>query len=145
MGNNPSHFKGDDLPVDSVTWAEAISYCKAIGGRLPTEREWEYAARAGTTGSRYGPLDDVAWYAGNGDKATHTGGLKRPNAFALYDMLGNVWEWTASNYDAAGKLKVARGGSWADFAWSVRVSMRDRVELPLRNGNLGFRCVGEFR
>jgi len=91
------------------------SYCKAVGGRLPTGKEWEYAARGGTTSPRYGPLEAVAWYIGNSGGTTHPVGLKPPNAYGLYDMLGNVWEWTADNYDATGKYKVLRGGMGPRF------------------------------
>ena len=142
-GENRSHFKGDQLPVEHVDWNDSSAYCKAIGGRLPIEKEWEYAARAGTTGARYGSLDAIAWYSGNSSGTTHPVGLKQANAFDLYDMLGNVWEWTADNYDAG--HKVVRGGSWNDSTRGVRASLRFRVEPTRRNYNLGFRCVGEFR
>jgi len=89
-GDHPSHFRGDLLPVERVTWYDANEYCKAFGGRLPTEQEWEYAARAGTTGARYGDLDSVAWYDKNSGETKHPVGLKQPNAWGLYDMLGNV-------------------------------------------------------
>ena len=144
-GKNPSSFKGDQLPVESVDWNQAGAYCKAIGGRLPTEKEWEYAARAGTTGPRYGPLDAIAWNSGNSGVTTHPVGLKQPNAFGLYDMLGNVWEWTADNYDVAGELKVVRGGSWNNVTRFVRASYRLGFEPTTRSSNIGFRCVGEFR
>jgi formylglycine-generating enzyme required for sulfatase activity len=144
MNNNPSHFKGDHLPVDSVTWTDADNYCKAIGGRLPTEQEWEYAARAGTTGPRYGPLDKVAWHGGNSNKITRQGGLKKANALGLCDMLGNLWEWTASNYDDTGQRKVVRGGSWYDVPQKVRVSSRHRYEPTYRGNVIGFRCMAEF-
>jgi len=138
-GGNPSHFKGDQLPVEQVNWTEAGEYCKAVGGRLPTETEWEYAARAGTTGPLYGSLDAVAWYPGNSGGTTHSVGLKQPNAFGLYDMLGNVWEWTSDNYDA--EHKVVRGGSWVDYTGYVRASVRGGVgptgrphRVPVRGG-----------
>jgi formylglycine-generating enzyme required for sulfatase activity len=142
---NPSQFKGDQLPVESIDRTEAGDYCKTIGGRLPTEQEWEYAARAGTTGSRYGPLDDVAWYMDNGGKTTHPGAQKQPNAFGLYDMLGNVSEWTASNYDTDGRFKVERGGGWGYAAGGVRASVRHPIISTSRSADVGFRCVGEFR
>jgi formylglycine-generating enzyme required for sulfatase activity len=145
-GGNPSHFKGDQLPVESVSWNDAVAYCKAIGGRLPTEKEWEYAARAGTTESRYGPIDRIAWYGGSSGKSkgtTHPVGELDANAFGLYDMLGNVWEWTADNYDE--KTKVLRGGSWGDITGSVRASVRAGVGPSDRSIYVGFRCVGELR
>jgi formylglycine-generating enzyme required for sulfatase activity len=142
-GTNPSHFNGDQLPVDSVDWNPATDYCKAIGGRLPTEKEWEYAARAGTTGPRYGAIDSVAWYNGNSGKTTHSVALKQPNASGLYDMLGNVWEWTADNYDSG--TKVLRGGAWYCTTWAVRASDRFSDGPTDRNFGVGFRCAGEFR
>jgi formylglycine-generating enzyme required for sulfatase activity len=144
-GRNSINYKGegDQLPVESMTWAQAADYCSAVGGRLPTEKEWEYAARAGTTGARYGPLDAVAWYSGNSGGATHPVGLKEANAFSLYDMLGNVWEWTSDNYDA--ESKVVRGGSWTIVTRGVRASSRDRGGPVVQGGIIGFRCVGGFR
>lgn len=159
MGSSPSSFKGDDLPVESVNWEEAAEYCWKVGGRLPTEAEWEYAARAGTTGARYGDLDEIAWHRGNGRTKTHPVRGKKPNGFGLYDMLGNVYEWTADWYgpysaDAArdpqgpgsGLGKVLRCGSWNNFGPEfVRVSVRVRLEPTLRVVNFGFRCAGVFR
>ena len=114
-GNNPSHFHGSQLPVDSVAWGQADAYCVSVGMRLPSEAEWEYAARAGSTKSRYGDLDTIAWYADNSgnqridsaalyekdpngyqnqmsanDNRTHEVGQKPANAWQLYDTLGNV-------------------------------------------------------
>jgi len=143
MGENPSHFKGPKLPVEQVDWNQAVEYCKKVGGRLPTEQEWEYAARAGSTAARYGPLDEIAWHTFNRESTTHPVGLKQANAYGLYDMLGNVWEWTSSDYDAG--TKVVRGGSWSSLTRWVRASYRDRFEVTDRLNDLGFRCVGEFR
>jgi len=139
-GNNPSAHKGDRLPVETVTWNDAANYCAAIGGRLPSEREWEYAARAGTTGARYGNVDAVAWHAGNSGGMTHPVGLKPPNTFGLYDMLGNVWEWVDDNY-AGNSDKVLRGGGVHHDRNAARASMRFPRQ-PSETGNgRGFRCV----
>jgi hypothetical protein len=97
-GQNPSNLKGANLPVENVNWDEAQAYCAAIGGRLPTEAEWEYAARAGSTAARYGNLDEIAWHSGNSGGRTHEVGQKLANAFGLFDMLGDVWQWTANWY-----------------------------------------------
>jgi len=143
MGGQPSYFKGGPPPVESVDWGQACEYAKAIGGRLPREKEWEYAARAGSTGARYGALDDIAWHGGNSGRKTHPVGQKKANAFGLYDMLGNVWEWTADDYDAA--TKVVRGGSCGYYTWFVRASVRSGFVPSGRYNDIGFRCVWEFR
>jgi formylglycine-generating enzyme required for sulfatase activity len=156
MGQNPSHFKGAQLPVENVSWDEAQIYCQAVGMRLPTEAEWEYAARAGTTGSRYGDIDQVAWYRTNSGGKTHEVARKLPNAWALYDMMGNVWEWTSNWYSdkytgnsetdprgpASGLYRVLRGGSWLNDPRYIRASHRNWVVPVGRNLSTGLRCVG---
>ena len=159
-GQDPSYFKGDQRPVENVTWDQAASYCRSVGMRLPTEAEWEYAARAGNPAARYGALDDVAWYAKNSGSETKPVGGKLPNAWGLYDMLGNVWEWTADRYDenyyqnspatdppgpASGDRRVLRGGSWVNDPALVRVSYRDGFVPAYRSNFIGYRCAGEFR
>jgi formylglycine-generating enzyme required for sulfatase activity len=141
-GNDPSKQKGADLPVESVTWPESQSYCHAVGGRLPTEAEWEYAARAGSTAARYGDLDRIAWYAGNGGSGSHPVKQKQPNAWELYDMLGNVSEWTA-DLSADGRTRVLRGGASVGSADYVRVSDRDGLPPDGRNTTVGLRCLLE--
>ena len=154
MGYDHSVFQGDDLPEDSVSWVEADVYCTAIGGRLPSEAEWEYAARAGTTTARYGPLDDVAWYWDNAHFTTHPVAKKKPNAFGLYDMLGNVVEWTYTWYwvqhnqeninptgPSTAEYKELRGGGWWDDPDLVRVSYRRHFETTDFDYNIGFRCA----
>ncbi len=156
MDYNDSVNEGPNLPVDSVTWNEADDYCTKIGGRLPTEAEWEYAARAGTTGPRYGKLDDIAWYWNNSNFETHPVGQKQPNAFHLYDMLGNVVEWThdwywvqhnQENIDPKGpsfaEYKSLRGGGWWDDPDLVRASYRARIEPDSEDYNIGMRCVSQ--
>ena len=92
MGTNPSFFKGDDLPVESVSWNDCQEFCEKTGLQLPTEAQWEYACRAGTTDAYAGNLDEMAWYYSNSGNKTHPVGTKKPNAWGLYDMHGNVWE-----------------------------------------------------
>jgi formylglycine-generating enzyme required for sulfatase activity len=98
IGANPSHFIGDRLPVESVTWDEAQSYCEQVNMRLPSEAEWEYAARGGSKSARYGPIERIAWYRANSAHTTHPVALKNPNTYGLYDTLGNVDEWVADLY-----------------------------------------------
>ncbi|MGO8817772.1 MAG: formylglycine-generating enzyme family protein, partial [Terriglobia bacterium] len=154
---NP-RWNNEQMPIVNVNWGEAQAYCVWAGGRLPTDAEWEYAARGGSTEARYGPIDEVAWYSNNSGGQTHPVGKKRANGFGLYDMLGNVWEWVNDWYDqnyyqnspsqdptgpAREELRVMRGGSWNDFPWLVRVSSRSGVFPAYSNNNLGFRCGGE--
>ncbi len=154
MPKNPSRFKGDNLPVEYITQEDAVKYCKAIGARLPSEAEWEWAARAGDKTPRYGPLDEIAWYFNNSDHMTHPVGLKKPNAYGLKDMLGNVAEWTNTVYQTYlqweginpvgpedGEYRSLRGGGWFDKAPIVRASYRSRIEPDEFDYNIGFRCA----
>ncbi|MER6393811.1 SUMF1/EgtB/PvdO family nonheme iron enzyme [Streptomyces sp. NPDC001523] len=168
-GQRPSGAQGDRLPVVGVSWWDAIRFCNALsrhdgltpayhlradaetadwdtsadGYRLPTEAEWEHACRAGTAGPRYGQLDEVAWYQGNSDGQIHSVGGKRPNAWGLYDMLGNAWDWCWDVYDAEvyGTYRVLRGGGWADEHWSCRASVRRRSHPTFRIDDVGFRIA----
>jgi formylglycine-generating enzyme len=152
-GTNPSHFEGDYLPVESVSWYDASSYCQEVGGRLPSEPEWEYAARGGTGGARYGEVDEVAWYNKNSGAKTHAVGGKKPNRFGLYDTLGNVFEWTDDwfspypgnkiFFDPIGPQtrKVVRGGSFDWWARDSKAATRGMLEPDLAYKHIGFRCV----
>jgi len=155
MGNNPSYFKGDSLPVGQVSWDDIQSFLQRSPNlRLPTEGEWEYACRAGTAGSRYGQLDDVAWYSGSSGNQPHAVGGKRANAFGLHDMLGNVWEWCSDWYGAyssrsqtdpqgpsKGDRRVLRGGSWNNPDRYCRASLRFSHAPAGRYRNIGFRVA----
>lgn len=161
MGSNPASFKGDGFPVETISWEDCQKFCSKLNDspvvtaagivfRLPTEKEWEYACRAGSKGE-YGRLVDgtditretigeVAWFDKNSAQRTHAVGQKKQNAFGLFDMHGNVWEWTST---ADGEHYICRGGSWASsvdsFASLPRVSNSPRYRCEL----IGFRLCAE--
>ena len=145
MGKNPSEFKGcPNCPVEQVTWYEADEYCGKVGKRLPTEWEWEKAAKGGTTtifywGESEDMAGDYAWYNENSGKKTHPVGQKKPNNYGLYDMAGNVCEWTSTDYDSSNK--VLRGGSWYHDTHNVRPSNRRYITPVHRDLTYGFRCA----
>jgi len=170
MRTNPSNFKGAHNPVESVSWDDAVAFCKRLSAlpaeqaagrvyRLPTEAEWEYACRAGTnTAYSYGEsasvLHDYAWHTGNSGNTTHAVGEKRPNAWGLYDMHGNVGEWCDDWYGAyqncpvidplgadSGSDRVSRGGSWRGTAGHCRSTRRSMSDPSDRSHHLGFRIA----
>ncbi|MFI1385140.1 formylglycine-generating enzyme family protein [Embleya sp. NPDC020886] len=134
---------GDDAGADRGDGRQVEWDASADGYRLPTEAEWEHACRAGTAGAHYGPLDDIAWYRANSDERIHPVGGKQPNAWGLYDMLGNVWDWCWDVYDAEvyGSYRVLRGGGWFDEHWSCRASARRRSHPTYRVDDVGFRLA----
>jgi len=151
-------WKIDGLPIVNVTWDESSQYCTWAGGRLPTEAEWENAARAGIPQARYGNLADIAWTKENAANQTHAVAGRQASAFGLFDMLGNVWEWVNDWYDpnyyqtspaqdptgpATGLQRVLRGGSWIVDAKLLRASDRYSIEPAVRSEFFGFRCVWE--
>ena len=175
MGSNPSCFQGSERPVEQVSWDKVQEFIRSLNThegralyRLPTEAEWEYAARAGATGD-YCFGDDVtqlaqyAWYADNAEGTTHPVGQLQPNAWGLYDMYGNVWEWVQDWYDsqeyakraatgtavvdpagpAMGSYRVDRGGSWGAAARRCRSALRRGSAPGFRDGSLGFRLLRE--
>ncbi len=168
MGSNPSYFTDcpkSKCPVEMVSWDDAQSFISRLNAkndgyqyRLPTEAEWEYACRAGTTGDHYDYLDLIAWYDKNSGNKTHPAGGKKANAFGLYDMSGNVWEWCQDWYGdyssgevtdptgaGSGQYRVLRGGSWLDFANYSRSALRYRVDPSYRIGSFGFRVAATPR
>jgi len=130
MSDNPSHFRGDDLPVEGVSWEEAKEFCRRLSQmtgkeyRLPTEAEWEYACRAGTTGAYAGDLDAMAWYIENSKYKLHPVGQKLPNKFGLYDMLGNAWEWCEDVYHDGYAGAPTDGSAWLSGGDSIRRMLR---------------------
>ena len=165
MGSNPSYFKGDDLPVECVSWDDVQTFLRKLNAatgkpyRLPTEAEWEYAARGGnkSQGYKYAGSNDpdlVAWYSGNSGDHTHDVGTRFPNELGIYDMSGNVWEWCQDwdgSYSSSpqrnpkgpnsGSYRVIRGGSWNYGAGCCRVSFRDGDTPDDRSSDSGFRLA----
>ncbi|MCP4408681.1 MAG: formylglycine-generating enzyme family protein, partial [Gammaproteobacteria bacterium] len=169
MGSNPSRSgQGDNYPVDSVSWNDVQEFIAKLNKqsgknyRLPTEAEWEYAARAGTTtkwycGDNESCLDSIAWYEANAERKTHLVGTKQPNKWGLYDMSGNVFEWVEDDWhdsytdapkvgnawidEPRGSRRVIRGGGWSGHAGSCRSSNRSRSGPSIDYYDLGFRLV----
>ena len=150
-------------PMTEVSWYGAKAYCESHGKRLPTEAQWEFAARAATTTPYYwgSEMNDAyAWHSGNAGGKTHPVGQKRANNYGLYDMAGNVWEWVADCYDGdwyskmplrdpvntctGSGYRVLRGGSWLSHAWDARVSVRYWYRPGGRHDRIGFRCAQDF-
>ena len=137
----PSQWRAHSEPeIDDwvVVWRRA-----ADGYRLPTDAEWQVACRAGSSGARYGDLDDIAWYAGNSGGSIHRVRMKEPNAWGLFDMLGGVWEWCWDLYDPAvyGSYRIIRGGGWSDPEWSCRAGVRRKTNPTAKFDDLGFRLA----
>jgi len=167
MGKNPSHFKGPKLPVETVSWNDCQKFLSLLGektGRraaLPTEAQWEFACRAGTTSSWFHGVSerlaaDYAWYGDNSENKTHPVGLKKPNPWGLYDMTGNVWEWCSDFYQkhaypkgevidptgpTKGDTRITRGGAWGDNTELLRPAARNCVGPEVANQGLGLRCA----
>jgi formylglycine-generating enzyme required for sulfatase activity len=143
MGVNPSCFVGDRLPVEKVDLDEAAEFCARLGLALPSEDQWEHACRAGTTSpwccGDEEHLPDFAWFERNSDRSTHPVGEKRPNAFGLHDVMGNVWEWCRPQDGAAVREARIRGGAWSSDAGQLHSSRRFSYAAATRMGTLGFR------
>lgn len=160
MKTNPSYFSGCLLcPVEKVTHDQAVSYCKRNGKRLPTEAEWEKAARGGSGKDQYwgdNRVDAYAWYGNNSGGRPEPVGQREPNAWGLYDMAGNVWEWVQDWYDPTyyrrspvknprgpmqGMDRVVRGGGWGHPSQMLAHPVRDHKEPHTRYIQVGFRCA----
>jgi formylglycine-generating enzyme required for sulfatase activity len=171
---SPSTFKGSKRPVETVSWKETVHFCNLLSGkaglqpcyywlgkdeeiifdsqsdgyRLPGEAEWEYACKADTKGPRYGEIDVIGWYKGNSEASTHEVGMKAPNSWGLYDMLGNVWEWCTDIYDEQvyGTYRIFRGGGWFDEARGCLATNRRRSHpAAFKIDDLGFRIARNLK
>ena len=170
LGSVPSHWRDDDRPVEKLMWAHAEEFCKKLSAlpeerkagrfyRLPTEAEWEYACRAGTDttysfGDDDSQLGEYGWFEGNAGNETHPVGQKKPNAWGLYDMHGNVWEWCNDHYGvypeggstdpqgpSSSETRVMRGGCWGNAAVYCRSAYRYGYGWPSLKDYLGFRLA----
>lgn len=165
----PNLLKDKNKPAVNISWNDAIMFCNLLskkaglkeyysiidggqivscnvdsnGYRLPSEAEWQYACKAGTTGYIYGELKEIAWYNENSGGRIHEVGKKEPNAWGLYDMLGNVWEWCYDLYDEKvyGSYRIFRGGSWAEAARGCGATCRRRSHPTFHIDDLGFRLA----
>ena len=155
IGDSPSEFKGDNHPVDSVSWDDTQEFLEKLNEitgetyRLPTEAEWEYAARGGNQSKGYkfsgsNNPKEVAWYKDNSEEATHSVGALKPNELGIFDMSGNVWEWCQDWSDEDEDTKVLRGGSWYSDDYFCEVSIRNYYNPDFRYNLLGFRLVKEI-
>jgi formylglycine-generating enzyme required for sulfatase activity len=169
-GQKPSEYFSSNKPVETVSWKDAVIFCNQLsieaalqpcydltkendvisfdpsanGFRLPTEAEWQFACQGGRNEIRYDELDKIAWYKNNSSNTTHEVGLKKPNTFGIYDMLGNVWEWCSDIYDESvyGSYRVFRGGGWCDYERSVMATTRRRSHpVSFKIDDLGFRIA----
>lgn len=169
---SPSFFKGSDRPVENISWNTAMEFCRKVNDReraagrlppgyeynLPTEAQWEYACRAGTTGPYAGHLDEMAWYQPNGGGQTHPVAQKKPNAWGFYDMEGNVWEWCRDGYagypgghvvdpmngydgPSAAMTRIIRGGGYGNTAGQLHSGSRWRVILTFAGPGTGLRLA----
>lgn len=166
MRQNPSSFKGDNLPVDCVSWDDCVEFCRLLSlktgrrFRLPTEAEWEFAARGGNKSNHYrysgsDNLYEVAWCLDNSDSIPHPVKLKKPNELGIYDMAGNAWEWCSDYWHekyennsqvnpqgpSSGEYRVHRGGGWLNRPTHCRISYRYKAQQNRRNDFRGFRLV----
>lgn len=152
---NPD-WSNDKLPISGVSWDDASRFCAWAQGRLPTEAEWEFAARGGVPAARYGSLGQIAWTRENSGQRAREVGTLQPNPYGLFDMIGNVWEWTADRYEEqyysrspradpagpeTGHFRVLRGGSWIRDAAEIRVSLRYPLLPANPDHGVGFRCA----
>jgi formylglycine-generating enzyme required for sulfatase activity len=154
-GENPSYFRAAKNPVEQVSWDDCQRFCASTGLRLPSEAEWEYACRAGTTGAYAGPLDAMAWYGVNSGNRTHAVASKKVNPWGLFDMHGNVWEWCEDGYGdypvgaatqtaaraAEVGARVLRGGGWLDYASVCRAAYRFSIAPGHARYYVGFRVA----